>query len=43
MKQQVRIGKAARHLGVCTKTIRKWDHTGKIKCARKIGGIEESY
>lgn len=38
MIQQVRIGKAARFLGVCTKTIRRWDRAGKIQCTRTIGG-----
>ena len=32
------IGAAARQLGVCTKTIRRWDAAGKIQCHRTFGG-----
>ena len=34
----VRIGIAASMMGVCTKTIRRWDASGKITCARTPGG-----
>jgi len=33
-----RIGEAAKRLGVCTKTIRRWDAAGKIQCHRTLGG-----
>lgn len=33
-----RIGEAAIRLGVCTKTVRRWDATGKIQCHRTPGG-----
>lgn len=33
-----RIGDAAKRLGVCTKTVRRWDATGKIQCHRTLGG-----
>jgi putative resolvase len=33
-----RIGEAAVRLGVCTKTIRRWDAAGKIQCHRTPGG-----
>ena len=33
-----RIGEAAVRLGVCTKTVRRWDATGKIQCHRTLGG-----
>ena len=38
MKHIVSIGEAAALLGVCTKTIRRWDTNGKIKCFRTLGG-----
>ena len=38
MKHIVSIGEAAALLGVCTKTIRRWDNKGKIQCFRTIGG-----
>ena len=34
----VRIGIAAQRLGVCIKTIRRWDKAGKIRCCRTTGG-----
>ncbi len=34
----VRIGIAASMLGVCTRTIRRWDAAGKIACTRTLGG-----
>lgn len=33
-----RIGEAAVRLGVCTKTIRRWDAAGMIQCHRTPGG-----
>jgi putative resolvase len=33
-----RIGEAAMQLGVCTKTVRRWDAAGKIQCHRTPGG-----
>ena len=38
MASIVRIGIAASILGVCTRTIRRWDAAGKIQCTRTIGG-----
>ena len=38
MTSTVRIGIAASILGVCTRTIRRWDAAGKIPCTRTIGG-----
>nr|MDO8113331.1 helix-turn-helix domain-containing protein [Candidatus Sigynarchaeota archaeon] len=38
MTSCVRIGIAASMLGVCTRTIRRWDATGKITCTRTPGG-----
>ena len=38
MASIVRIGIAASILGVCTRTIRRWDVAGKIQCTRTIGG-----
>jgi len=32
------IGIAANLLGVCVKTLRRWDEAKKIKCARTPGG-----
>ncbi|MHA1798564.1 MAG: MerR family DNA-binding transcriptional regulator [Candidatus Helarchaeota archaeon] len=37
MKAYYRISEAARALGVCTKTIRRWDASGKITCSRSAG------
>lgn len=34
----VRIGIAASMLGVCTRTIRRWDAAGMITCTRTLGG-----
>jgi len=34
----VRIGIAASMMGVCTKTVRRWDAAGKITCTRTTGG-----
>jgi len=34
----VRISIAASMLGVCTRTIRRWDAAGKIACTRTLGG-----
>ncbi|MFX1296561.1 MAG: recombinase family protein [Promethearchaeota archaeon] len=36
--QLYRISEAALVLGVCTKTIQRWDAAGKIKCHRTVGG-----
>ncbi|MHA1300101.1 MAG: IS607 family transposase [Candidatus Helarchaeota archaeon] len=33
-----RISKAAQLIGVCSKTIRRWDARGKIECKRTLGG-----
>ncbi len=38
MTSCVRIGVAASMLGVCNRTIRRWDATGKISCTRTPGG-----
>jgi excisionase family DNA binding protein len=38
MTSTVRIGIAASIMGVCTRTIRRWDAAGKIQCTRTIGG-----
>jgi len=38
MVQFYRIGEAALLLGVCTKTIRRWDAIGKVTCHRTVGG-----
>ena len=37
MELYYRISTAAQMLGVCTKTIRRWDSAGKIVCNRTIG------
>lgn len=38
MKHIVSVGEAAALLGVCTKTIRRWDCLGRIHCFRTVGG-----
>lgn len=38
MKHYVTIGEASKRLGVCIKTIRRWDKGGKIQCYRTPGG-----
>ncbi len=38
MKSCVRISIAASMIGVCTRTIRRWDAAGKITCTRTPGG-----
>jgi putative resolvase len=38
MKYYVVIGEASKLLGVCIKTIRRWDDDGKIHCYRTPGG-----
>ena len=38
MRRMYRISAAAEILGVCTKTIRRWDKSGLIVCFRTIGG-----
>lgn len=38
MTSCVRIGIAASMMGVCTRTIRRWDAAGKIACTRTPGG-----
>jgi len=37
MKQLFRISEAAQLLGVCSKTIRRWDQDNKIHCLRTLG------
>ncbi|MGQ4876371.1 MAG: IS607 family transposase, partial [Promethearchaeia archaeon] len=32
------IGDAAAMLGVSTRTLRRWENAGKIKCIRMVGG-----
>ena len=32
------IGVASQLLGVCVKTLRRWDVEGKIRCVRTLGG-----
>ncbi|MHA1315499.1 MAG: MerR family DNA-binding transcriptional regulator, partial [Candidatus Helarchaeota archaeon] len=34
MSSWLRIGQAAAELGVCAKTLRRWDRAGKIRCVR---------
>nr|MDO8116135.1 MerR family DNA-binding transcriptional regulator [Candidatus Sigynarchaeota archaeon] len=38
MTSCVRVGIAASMMGVCTRTIRRWDAAGKITCTRTPGG-----
>jgi predicted site-specific integrase-resolvase len=38
MTSCVRIGIAASMMGVCTRTIRRWDAAGKLMCTRTPGG-----
>jgi putative resolvase len=38
METRVRIGIAASMLGVCTRTVRRWDAAGRITCTRTQGG-----
>ena len=38
MSRMYRISEAAEILGVCTKTIRRWDKSRLIICFRTIGG-----
>ena len=38
MTTYYRISAAALLLGICTKTIRRWDAAGKIECKRTLGG-----
>ena len=38
MTTYYRISEAALLLGICTKTIRRWDAAGKIECKRTLGG-----
>ena len=38
MVQFYRIGEAAKRLGVCAKTLRRWDAAGKVHCFRTVGG-----
>ncbi len=38
MTSFIRIGIAASMMGVCTRTIRRWDAAGKITCTRTAGG-----
>lgn len=38
MKGWLRIAEAAEQLHICTKTLRRWDKNGKIKCLRTPGG-----
>jgi putative resolvase len=38
MGKYYRISEAALLLGVCSKTIRRWDAAGKIECKRTVGG-----
>ncbi|MHA1785032.1 MAG: MerR family DNA-binding transcriptional regulator [Candidatus Helarchaeota archaeon] len=37
MKAYYRISEAARALGIRTKTIQRWDASGKIRCSRSVG------
>ena len=38
MKHHIAIGEASKILGVCVKTLRRWDKDGKIHCYRTPGG-----
>ncbi|MHA1648856.1 MAG: MerR family DNA-binding transcriptional regulator, partial [Candidatus Helarchaeota archaeon] len=42
MKLSLRISEAARRLGVCVKTLRRWNAQGKMSCVRTVGGIDAS-
>lgn len=37
-KQLLTMKEAKKMLGVSTRTIQRWDHDGKIKCIRTVGG-----
>jgi len=37
MEHYYRISKAAQLIGVCSKTIRRWDARGKLECKRTLG------
>ena len=38
MKEHYKISEAAAYLGVCTKTIRRWEARGEIACKPTVGG-----
>jgi len=38
MEKYYRISEASLLLGVCSKTIRRWESAGTIACKRTIGG-----
>ncbi|MHA1385960.1 MAG: MerR family transcriptional regulator, partial [Candidatus Helarchaeota archaeon] len=38
MEYYYRISKAAQLMGVCPKTIGRWDARGKLECKRTLGG-----
>jgi putative resolvase len=38
MKQFFRVSEAVAQLGVCVRTIQRWDAGGKINCHRTVGG-----
>ena len=38
MSVYVRIGIAPQRLGVCVKTLRRWEKAGKLHCRRTVGG-----
>ena len=38
MNTYLSISKAAKNLGVCTKTLRRWDKAEKLRCSRTPGG-----
>ncbi|MFX0064455.1 MAG: recombinase family protein [Candidatus Hermodarchaeota archaeon] len=38
MKHYLTIGETSKRLGVCIKTLRRWDKGGKIHCYRTPGG-----
>ena len=43
MNTILRISEAANELGICVKTIRRWDLAGLINCFRTIGGHRSLY
>ncbi|MHA1301522.1 MAG: MerR family transcriptional regulator, partial [Candidatus Helarchaeota archaeon] len=38
MIRYYRVSEAAALLGVCAKTVRRWDASGKLDCRRNLGG-----
>ncbi|MHA1652233.1 MAG: IS607 family transposase [Candidatus Helarchaeota archaeon] len=38
MSSYLRVAEAARLLGICAKTLHRWNTRGKIRCFRTLGG-----